>query len=245
MCQILTIGLICWSGAPACLVADTPTGTGQLMVFIMAFIKLNRTKELEELLKHPNEWVLLTLIAYRAARTENRYEKLSPGQAKIGDYKNYGMSLQNYRTAKRNLEEWRLVTFKPTNKGTIATLLDSSIYDINPQTAQQTSEHSTNKQPTNKVTTNKNDKKEKNKKKPSLSLKERELQFYNELIPYATKYTKEMVRDFYDYWREPNRQNTKMKYELQKTWSLGLRLERWKENNFKGNAFPVASDSPL
>lgn len=51
--------------------------------------------------------------------------------------------------------------------------------------------------------------------------------FYKTLIPYVERYGKEMTRAFYDYWTEPNRSGSKMKFELQKTWDLALRLGTW------------------
>ena len=36
--------------------------------------------------------------------------------------------------------------------------------------------------------------------------------------------------DFYLYWSELNQSKTKMRYELEKTWSLNLRIKRWKKN---------------
>lgn len=46
------------------------------------------------------------------------------------------------------------------------------------------------------------------------------------------KYGQQMLKDFYDYWTEPNPSNTKMRFELQKTWDLNRRLARWARNNF-------------
>lgn len=59
-------------------------------------------------------------------------------------------------------------------------------------------------------------------------LTERQKNFYDSLLPFLGKYDKKMLRDFYDYWSEPNRQNTKMKCELQETWYLEGRLATWK-----------------
>ena len=46
------------------------------------------------------------------------------------------------------------------------------------------------------------------------------------------KYGMPMLKDFFDYWSEPNPSNTKMRFELQKTWDLNRRLARWARNNF-------------
>jgi hypothetical protein len=52
------------------------------------------------------------------------------GEAFIGDFENYGMSERNYRTAKDHLSKWRFATFKTTNKGTIAKLMDSRLFEV-------------------------------------------------------------------------------------------------------------------
>ena len=70
------------------------------------------------------------------------------------------------------------------------------------------------------------------KKSKEELFKARELAFYEELKNYLNEYPKEMIRKFYDYWREPNKSMSKMKWESEKTWSLPLRLSRWAGNNF-------------
>lgn len=61
-------------------------------------------------------------------------------------------------------------------------------------------------------------------KAATLSRKE---SFYQSLIPYVGKYKKEMIRAFFDYWSEMNKSETKMRYELEKTWELPKRLTTW------------------
>ena len=51
--------------------------------------------------------------------------------------------------------------------------------------------------------------------------------FHDSLVPYVATYGREMIRDFYAYWAELNRSGTKMRYELQPTWELGIRLSTW------------------
>ena len=43
-------------------------------------------------------------------------------------------------------------------------------------------------------------------------------------------YEESVLNDFVDYWTEPNKSGTKMKYELQQTWSTNLRLKNWAKN---------------
>lgn len=71
-----------------------------------------------------------------------------------------------------------------------------------------------------------------------ISIEEREQKFKESLLEFTRyeknpegKYSVELIRDFYNYWREPNKQN-KMRFELEKTWDLKLRLIRWENNNF-------------
>ena len=61
-------------------------------------------------------------------------------------------------------------------------------------------------------------------KAATLSRKE---SFYQSLVPYVGQYPKEMIRAFFDYWSELNKSETKMRYELEKTWELPRRLATW------------------
>lgn len=56
---------------------------------------------------------------------------------------------------------------------------------------------------------------------------QRKDEFYNCLAGYVGRYPKEMLRAFFNYWSEMNRSETKMRYELQKTWQLAGRLATW------------------
>ena len=47
------------------------------------------------------------------------------------------------------------------------------------------------------------------------------------------KYEESILNGFIDYWTEPNKSNTKMKFELNKTWKTELRLKTWAANQKK------------
>ena len=86
---------------------------------------------------------------------------------------------------------------------------------------------------------NPQNKKESTKKKidaatAAARLNERKEDFYNSLIPYVTQYGKDMVRALFDYWSEPNKSNSKMRFELERTWDLARRLGTWasRDNQF-------------
>lgn len=96
------------------------------------YIKLMRSEIVVQLLRDPNAFVLATVIAYRARRTDSfNVHGLDVGEALIGDHASYGLTRQQYRGAMQRLKKWQIATFRSTNKGTIAKLADSSVYDIN------------------------------------------------------------------------------------------------------------------
>lgn len=59
--------------------------------------------------------------------------------------------------------------------------------------------------------------------------------FYQSLIPYVERYGKEMVRHFFDFWSEPNKSRTKMRWELERTFEINRRLSTWarRDKTFK------------
>lgn len=93
---------------------------------------------------------------------------------------------------------------------------------------------------------NKNNKENKEKKEKkelgvclnaarAATLKRRD-EFYNSLVPYVSKYGKDMVRAFFDYWTEMNKSETKMRFEQQPTWETPKRLSTWaKREKTNGN----------
>jgi hypothetical protein len=131
------------------------------------FIMLKRSEETLALATNdPNAFTLLSLIALRARRT-NIYNKhnLKIGEALIGDYATLGMKRGQYREATKRLTKHGFITIKTTNKGTITTIVDTRVYDINiDDDNHQPNHQATIQQPSNNhpTTTNKNVKKENN-----------------------------------------------------------------------------------
>lgn len=95
------------------------------------FRAMRNPEALELLTAYPNAFKLAYIIAFRGqySATFNRHN-LAPGEALLGDHDRYGMSEQNYRTAKKQLAKWHFATFKPTTKGTIAKLTDTRLFSI-------------------------------------------------------------------------------------------------------------------
>lgn len=125
----------------------------------MSYIQLNReSKKLEWLMrKRPSALMLLILIAKRAKRSVDHPDiNLDMGEAEVGDFETYGVTRQIYRTDLDYLIFNQLVTTKTTNRGTIAKLVDTDIFNINEE---QLTTSSSQIQPTTnqQLTTNKND----------------------------------------------------------------------------------------
>jgi len=133
------------------------------------YFKCYRSEAAMELLAANNSAFLLLLqIAWRARRTDsfNRHN-LAIGEAFLGDFKNIGLTEGKYRHAKKYLEDHRFATFRATNKGTIAKLINFDVFNPNLEDSNgqhntpATNQRLTNNEPT---TTNKNDKNENNDK---------------------------------------------------------------------------------
>jgi len=73
-----------------------------------------------------------------------------------------------------------------------------------------------------------------NKTKPN-KIKERNILFKKQVFEFSEQFDKSLLNEFYDYWSESNKSNTKMRYEQEKTWDLSRRIKRWANNNFSKN----------
>lgn len=71
--------------------------------------------------------------------------------------------------------------------------------------------------------------------KSAALLKQREGLFLVEIMLYESQYEDTELQKFFYYWSESNRSNTKMKFELEKTWDLSRRLARWFNNKKSWN----------
>ena len=58
-------------------------------------------------------------------------------------------------------------------------------------------------------------------------------------------YDKNILNSFVDYWTEPNKSKTKMKFELQQTWSTNLRLKNWEKNQKKWDKPKIVNKNKL
>lgn len=58
-------------------------------------------------------------------------------------------------------------------------------------------------------------------------LKKRETEFKESVKQYSNQYPVNMLKSFCDYWTEPNKSKTKMRFELEKTFEISRRLATW------------------
>lgn len=121
------------------------------------FIKYIPDSEISQFLESkPIANHLALIIAKRARRTKCLINNLEIGEAFIGDCSKIGITEQQYRTAKKQLAKINFATFRTTNKGTIAKLANTEVWDINTESCNgQSNEQTTDKHtPKQRVTKN-------------------------------------------------------------------------------------------
>ncbi|MCE3279690.1 MAG: hypothetical protein K0S44_1881 [Bacteroidetes bacterium] len=118
------------------------------------FINIYRGPITDELMKDPTAFMLLTQIALRARRTDSYNDKnLLAGESLVGDYKGIGATRAQYRRVLEKLSSAGFIAIRTTNRGTIAKLLNTTVFSINGKIEQPTPQPSDNHQ----ATTNNND----------------------------------------------------------------------------------------
>ncbi len=148
----------------------------------------------------------LLLTADEEGRTETTYQQLSADT---------GLSVKVVRGCLDKLKIDGKVDRHPTNRGSIIT-----IYDYDNYTNSQKAKRQTSVKPAETST------------KPSLMEKRRDA-FTESLKPFVEKYGRDMVNDFWRYWTEPNKSQTQMRFELERTWDTNRRLTTWANNQMR------------
>lgn len=67
-------------------------------------------------------------------------------------------------------------------------------------------------------------------------LRSRSLIFKNQILEFKNQYPAiPTLKEFFDYWSEPNKSKTKMRFELEQTWDISRRLNTWvkRDKTFK------------
>ncbi len=95
------------------------------------YVRMIRSPATDELLRDPLAFALLAQIVIRARwKSPFDLDDLELWEARIGDHDNCGMTRQQYRTRLRRLEKCGLITTRTTNKGTIAKLVSTDVFDL-------------------------------------------------------------------------------------------------------------------
>jgi hypothetical protein len=83
-------------------------------------------------------------------------------------------------------------------------------------------------------------------KKEKLTIEQRKEAFKIRLEEVNTEvmFKKEALDEFFSYWTEPNQTNTKMKFEMQKTWSFSRRLSTWAKRSNQFNNEESNNEQP-
>ena len=129
------------------------------------------------------------------------------------------ISIQKLRTCLSKLEKTGEINKQTTNKYSIITIINYDSY----QGYQQTNNNQPNKQLTNNQQTTNN----KQEYKEGIELKNRESEFKELVRQFSSQYPVNMLKSFCDYWTEPNKSKTKMRFELEKTFEISRRLVTW------------------
>ncbi len=67
------------------------------------------------------------------------------------------------------------------------------------------------------------------------TITERLSKFKQDVMSWDSLYDEVILEAFISYWSEPNRSNSKMRFELQPTWNTKMRLATWVKNDDKYN----------
>ncbi|MBA7475646.1 hypothetical protein ES707_11018 [subsurface metagenome] len=215
------------------------------------WVKIHRKIRDKGWYKQSNRVHLWLELLLRASNNEREFMfhgvniKLKPGQLIAGRKslaESTGLSescvertLTFFEKSEQQIEQQK------SNRNRLVTILSWKEYQT---TGQQTEQLADNKRTTGEqlADTYKKDKKVRELKEednsPPNRIEIREELFKSEVFNFKN-YPTSMLQEFLEYWTEPNKSGTKMRFELERTWSLKRRLSRWESNDFgKGAKIP-------
>lgn len=135
-----------------------------------------------------------------------------------------GRIMYNDQTSEIALKNWNRYNFNPSSK--VKSLVDKEIARIKDKglieylySTDTVSIH------------NPQEEEEQEEEEKKNNIGDRKLKFASSLEPFLSMYGRPMLKEFYEYWTEPNKSQTKFRQELEKTWSLERRLETWAKND--------------
>lgn len=145
------------------------------------------------------------------------------------------------RTCLKRFKDAGKICMESTNNHSVITVCEYEEYNCTEKFESPKTEEKVQAENNLEIPPTQLEKKQATQKKSQEEIKKatekRAKDFYNSLIPYVVTYGKEMVREFYNYWSEPNKSQSRLRFEQEKTWDLSRRLARWANhtNGFKSN----------
>lgn len=153
----------------------------------------------------------------------------------VKSLKNWADSWNVSKDSTRNfftlLAKDNMIKLENLKKTTRLTVLNYDSYQIGLHAEQTQSKRNPNAEQTQSGTNNKYNKENNDKN----SIETRSQLFGKSLEQFITNENKSEVIKFWQYWTEPNKSKTKLRFELEKTWDTQRRLNTWfkNANNFK------------
>lgn len=210
----------------------------------LGWIKIHRKLIDWEWYKDVNTFKLFMHLLLKANTETKKWQGLTINRGQlITSLKNLsyetGLTEKEVRTALSKLEKTKEVGKQSSSANTTLTMLN---YDLYQSMGKPTDKQEANKgqgKGKQRATTKEL---EEDKELKEDKIEERKLKFADTLKPFLPKYGKDFLNEFYKYWTEPNKSNSKFKMELETTWSLERRLETWAKND---KQFNKTTQSPI
>lgn len=194
------------------------------------------------------EMIVLYLYMLSSANEEDglwHSKKIKRGQFVTSlssiEHDNPKLTKKIIRTCLKRFQDAELINIESTSSHSVITICNYEEYNCTNKISGK--EIKENNQDPNSlgISSTSSEMKETKPKQTKAEIKEaadkRTKEFYRSLIPYVSTYGRDMVREFFDYWSEPNKSGSKLRFEQEKTWDLSRRLARWSNHNkeYKSN----------
>ena len=140
------------------------------------------------------------------------------------------LTIQVIRTALQKLEDSGCIKLTTTNKYTLITVVNYHHFQ-SPEAFNnsQNNIQKTNKQQTDNTQSTTTKERNKENKFNNETIEERSKNFKNTVFEHSN-YNIKILKGFYEYWSEPNKNKTKMRFEKDGFFDLPKRLEKWFAN---------------
>ena len=197
------------------------------------FIKLPREIAEWEWYQDSNTFRLYIHLILHANYTDRKYQGTLVRRGEFitshqGLADKLNLSIQNVRTALKNLKSSEYITVKPTSKYSHITIVgyDTMQDKYTPTNKPTNIKVTNNQQSTNiKTTTTKEKKNIKEKNKETIEV--RKQNFKNDVFKHS-HYSNKILIDFFNHWSQIDQSTFKMKWEDSNYFEIENRLNSWK-----------------